>query len=98
MGLAGVVAVGAIDWDELRDAPTADAVATLTAHRGIGRWTAEYVCMRGLGHPDVLPAADLGLRAAIGRAYGLGGHASEAEVRTLAERWAGWCSHAAFCW
>ena len=98
VALAGVVAAGGIDWDGLRDAPTPDAFAALVQHRGIGRWTAEYVCMRGLGHPDVLPAGDLGLRAAIGRAYGLGRHADEVEVRALAERWAGWRSHAAFCW
>ena len=98
VGLARVVAGGGIDWEWLHEAPTPDAVAALTAHRGIGRWTAEYVCMRGLGHPDVLPAADLGLRAAIGRAYGLGRHAEEAEVRAIAERWGGWRSHAAFCW
>jgi DNA-3-methyladenine glycosylase II len=54
--------------------------------------------MRGLGHRDVIPAADLGLRGVIGRAYGLGRAATEAEVRELAERWAGWRSHAAFCW
>ena len=98
VGLARVVAAGGIDWEWLREAPTTDAVAALTAHRGIGRWTAEYVCMRGLGHPDVLPAADLGLRASIGRAYGLDRHAEESEVRTIAENWAGWRSHAAFCW
>jgi DNA-3-methyladenine glycosylase II len=96
--LAALVAEDRIDWDGLRDAPTDDAVAALSALRGVGRWTAEYVCMRGLGHRDVIPAADVGLRAAIGRAYGLGRNATEAEVRTLAERWDGWRSHAAFCW
>ena len=98
VGLAGLVAAGAIDWESLRATPTEEAIASLVLLRGVGRWTAEYVCMRGLGHRDVIPAGDLGLRAVIGRAYGLGRTASEAEVRTLAERWAGWRSHAAFCW
>ena len=96
--LARLEADGAIDWETLRAAPTSEAIAALVRLRGVGRWTAEYVCMRGLGHRDVIPAADLGLRAAIGRAYGLGRTAEEAEVRALAERWAGWRSHAAFCW
>jgi DNA-3-methyladenine glycosylase II len=96
--LANLEAAGAIDWDALGAMPTGEAIATLTSLRGVGRWTAEYVCMRGLGHRDVIPAADLGLRAAVGRAYGLGRNATEAELRILAERWAGWRSHAAFCW
>ena len=54
--------------------------------------------MRGLGEPDSIPAADVGLRKIIGYAYGLGRDATEAEVRTLAERWAGWRSWAAFLW
>ncbi len=98
VALSRLAADGAIDWEELRALPTEEAVAELSRLKGVGRWTAEYVCMRGLGHRDVIPAADLGLRAAIGRAYGLGRTATEAEVRALAERWAGWRSHAAFCW
>jgi DNA-3-methyladenine glycosylase II len=87
-----------IGWELLRAMPTEEAIAELAKLRGVGRWTAEYVCMRGLGHRDVIPAADLGLRAAVGRAYGLGRTATEAELRALAERWAGRRSHAAFCW
>jgi len=35
--------------------------ARLTAIRGIGEWTAQYVLMRALKWPDALPASDLGL-------------------------------------
>ncbi len=75
-----------------------EALAQLTAYKGVGRWTAEYVLMRGFGAPDSLPAADVGLRAIIGRAYGLGRTATEAEVRERAEVWAGWRGWAAFTW
>jgi DNA-3-methyladenine glycosylase II len=98
IALSALEAEGAIDWERLERTPTDEAVAELTRLRGVGRWTAEYVCMRGLGHRDVIPAADLGLRAVVGRAYGMGRLATEAEVRELAELWAGWRSHAAFCW
>jgi len=37
-------------------------VARLTEVRGIGRWTAEMFLIFTLGRPDVLPAADYGLR------------------------------------
>jgi len=40
------------DPDDFRD--------RLTAIRGIGEWTAQYVLMRALKWPDALPASDLG--------------------------------------
>ena len=33
--------------------------------RGVGPWTADYVVMRGLGHPDMFLDADLGVRHAL---------------------------------
>jgi AraC family transcriptional regulator of adaptative response / DNA-3-methyladenine glycosylase II len=38
--------------------------AALLALPGIGPWTADYIAMRALGHPDVLLAGDLGVRHA----------------------------------
>jgi AraC family transcriptional regulator of adaptative response / DNA-3-methyladenine glycosylase II len=40
-------------------------VEQLVAVRGIGRWTAHYVVMRGLGDPDVFLDSDLGVRHAL---------------------------------
>jgi AraC family transcriptional regulator of adaptative response / DNA-3-methyladenine glycosylase II len=37
----------------------------LLRQRGVGPWTADYVMMRGLGHPDMFLAADLGVRHAL---------------------------------
>ena len=34
-------------------------LAKLLALKGIGPWTADYVMMRGLGHPDVFLGTDL---------------------------------------
>lgn len=96
--LSQAVVSGELDFAALATAPSHDVVARLTRFKGIGRWTAEYVLMRGLGAADSIPAADLGLRAIIGRSYGLERTASEAEVRTLAEAWIGWRGWAAFYW
>lgn len=57
----------------------------LLALRGIGPWTADYVVMRGLGHPDTFLASDLGVRHALNR---LG-----ADVDT-ADAWSPWRSYA----
>ena len=98
LGLARAVASGELNFETLRALPPEEAIAALTRFRGIGRWTAEYVLMRGLGARDSLPAADLGLRAVVGQAYGLGRKATEPELREIAERWAGWRGWAAFYW
>lgn len=97
VGLSRAVQEGALDLEAIGRLPQEEAIAALTAHKGIGRWTAEYLLMRGYGAPDSIPAADLGLRDSIGKAY-LGRRASEAEVRSIAEGWAGQRSWAAFLW
>ncbi len=38
------------------------AVAKLQSHRGIGRWSAEYALLRGLGRTHVFPGDDVGAR------------------------------------
>lgn len=98
IGLARAAEEGTLDLPALANRPHEDAIAALTCYTGVGRWTAEYVLMRGLGARDSIPAADMGLRAIIGQRYGLGRNASEDEVRALAERWTGWRGWAAFHW
>ncbi len=95
---SAAVASGSINFADLATMPYDEAVAALIRHRGIGRWTAEYVMMRGLGARDSIPAADLGLRAIIGRAYGLDRTAAEDEVREIAQRWAGWRGWVSWVW
>lgn len=96
--LSSSIAAGDLDLTAIGTLPLEDAVSELTRYRGVGRWTAEYVLMRGLGFQDCLPAGDLGLRKIIGLAYGLNRTANEAEVRQIAERWTGWRGWAAFIW
>ncbi|GAB2576317.1 DNA-3-methyladenine glycosylase 2 family protein [Dyella jejuensis] len=58
---------------------------------GIGEWTAHYMAMRALSHPDAFPAADLILRrAAAGGEEALGTRA----LTTLAEAWRPWRAYA----
>jgi AraC family transcriptional regulator of adaptative response / DNA-3-methyladenine glycosylase II len=44
-----------------------DLRSSLLSLAGIGPWTADYVLMRGLGHPDTFLAGDLGVRRAAER-------------------------------
>ncbi len=54
---------------------------------GIGEWTAHYIAMRVLKHPDAFPAADLILRR---EANPLGAPFSTKALQTLAESWRPW--------
>jgi DNA-3-methyladenine glycosylase II len=98
LGLSRAVTRGALDFGVLTGLPTAEAVARLTAFKGVGRWTAEYVLLRGLGDRDALPAADGGLRRVVGEEAGLGRLATEEEVRAIAAPLAGWRGYLAFYW
>ncbi len=64
LALSTAVADGSL---ELAPGADPDDVARrLDALPGIGPWTAQYVVMRALHHPDAFPADDLGVRKALG--------------------------------
>jgi len=73
-----------------------EAIERLCEIKGVGRWTAEIVLMRGLGRSDVFAAGDLGLQAAVRELWGMKERPSEETLRDIAERWRGWRSYAAF--
>jgi DNA-3-methyladenine glycosylase II len=71
-------------------------IARLSALRGIGRWTAEWVLMLHFGRADVFPAADLFLRGVVVKYYNRGALMSEREIRAFAaKRWGAFGSYAA---
>ncbi len=98
INVSKAIVEGHLDLESLDSKSQEDRLTDLIIHKGIGRWTAEYVLMRGYGEKDIIPAADIGLRTIMGRSYRLGRHASEQEVRDYAEQWAGWRGWATFFW
>ncbi|MDI7864346.1 DNA-3-methyladenine glycosylase [Rhizobiaceae bacterium n13] len=93
--VAGAVACGELDLVALLDMPAAEAVARLVAIKGIGLWTAEVYLMFCGGHPDVFPAGDVALRAAVADALGLDARPEERRLREIASDWSPWRSVAA---
>ena len=86
-GLCAALAAGDIRLDRSDDR---DVVrARLLDLPGIGPWTADYIALRALGHPDVFLPTDVGVRNALVR---LGLDAKGADV--AAERWRPWRSYA----
>jgi AraC family transcriptional regulator of adaptative response / DNA-3-methyladenine glycosylase II len=86
-GMCAALADGRIALD--RGADRDDVRRRLLALPGIGPWTADYVAMRALGHPDVFLPTDIGIRNAL---RGLG--EDPARAASLAERWRPWRSYA----
>ncbi len=64
--------------------------------RGVGKWTAEYVCLRCLGDPGAFPVDDIGLQNAIKRQLGLKEKPSVAEIHRYAAAWKNWRAYATF--
>ena len=63
------------------------ALAAITAVRGLGPWTAEVYLLFAQQRPDVFPAGDLALAAAAADLLGLPSRPSPAALRLLAEPW-----------
>jgi len=84
--LAEEVLSGRLDFDRL-PADDEEAIAHLTAVKGIGRWTAEIYLLFAEGRPDIFPAGDLAVQIELGNIMGLDGKPTEKAVRALAEAW-----------
>jgi DNA-3-methyladenine glycosylase II len=87
---------GNVVFEQFSALEDADVIAVLTQVKGIGVWTAQMFLMFALQRPDVLPVADLGIRTAIRKVYGLEELPKAAEVERIAQPWRPYCTAA--CW
>jgi len=60
--LAQLISNGRLDLDQLDAMTDAQAIGQLQILRGVGRWTAEYTLLRGLGRVHIFPGDDVGAR------------------------------------
>lgn len=63
------------------------AVKRLMELHGVGRWTAEYALLRGLGRIDVFPGDDVGARNRLARWLGRKGPLDYEGVRRAVQSW-----------
>ena len=92
--IVGFAASAAADPLVLTLEPDLDAVVRrLRAMPGIGEWTAQYIALRGLRHPDAFPASDLGLLRAMAGPTGV--RPSPAGLVARAEAWRPYRAYAA---
>lgn len=61
-GLARAVVEKKINLEEIERLDDKQAVSSLRTLKGVGRWTAEYFLLRGLGRTHIFPGDDVGAR------------------------------------
>lgn len=87
IALARACSEGGCLWEELESLDNQAAVERLLGLRGIGRWSAEYVLLRGLGRLNVYPGDDVGARNNLKRWLKLRKPLDYASVCRITARW-----------
>lgn len=75
------------DFSLLRTMNDEEARTSLSSIRGVGRWTAEYVLLRGLGRLDSFPGDDVGAQKNLQRLLHLEEKPPYEKVRELTSPW-----------
>jgi len=78
---------GEVKFEDLRRLPDDEVLRILTSLRGVGVWTVHMFLIFALRRKDVLPTGDLGIRAAVRKAYGLDRTPTPSEVEEIGARW-----------
>lgn len=90
LAIAEAFAAGGLGLDSLAGLDDEDAIAALTALRGVGRWTAEIYLLFCEARTDVFPAGDLALQEGLRLADGA---AARLSAKALSERAEAWRPH-----
>lgn len=87
---------GEIDFARLEALADHEIVGHLTQVKGVGVWTVHMFLIFALRRPNVLPTGDLGVRAAIKKAYNLPELPKPEEIEKIARAWHPFCSIASW--
>ena len=85
--LAKLTRDGDIQFERLPEMEDDAIIETLTRVKGVGVWTVQMFLMFALQRPNVLPVGDLGVRAAMKKAYGLAELPKPQEMESIAAAW-----------
>ena len=95
-GLARMTRDGVVRFDHVHSLEDAAIIEHFTQVKGVGVWTAQMFLIFALRRPNVLPTGDLGVRAAMKRAYNLPELPTPAEMEKIASAWRPYCSVASW--
>jgi DNA-3-methyladenine glycosylase II len=90
--LARLTRDGEVQFERLPEMEDDEIIATLTRVKGVGVWTAHMFLIFALRRPNILPVGDLGVRAAMKKAYALAELPKPSEMRRIAASWHPYCS------
>ena len=87
LSIAGELASRRVSLARIARMPDEEAIAALSSLKGIGRWTAEVWLLFAAGRPDIWPAGDLALCAALQRTLVLDARPTPQQAARLTEIW-----------
>ncbi|MFL6587107.1 MAG: AlkA N-terminal domain-containing protein [Luteimonas sp.] len=90
-GIAAALLDGRVDFDRARTLD--EFIERWVALPGIGPWTAQYIALRALGHPDAFPAEDLVLQKMLPSD---GTRMTAKALRAHADDWRPWRGYVVF--
>ena len=88
--IAEALADGSLDLGFCSTGNVDDAMAMLTAVKGIGTWTAEIYLMFCVGHADIIADKDLALQESARILFGLEERPTHKELSVMAAAWSPW--------
>ena len=81
--LAVRVEDGSLNLDALKTMSDEEARENIMQWHGFGRWSADYILVRGLARPDCVPVDDLTIRSVVGEYLGDGTRLSSVQVAEM---------------
>jgi DNA-3-methyladenine glycosylase II len=87
LGLARAIVRRELDLESIEGEDDSVVRQRLLELRGVGRWTSDYVLLRGLGRLHVFPGDDVGAQKRLARWLGRSRPLDYAGVRRAVERW-----------
>jgi DNA-3-methyladenine glycosylase II len=94
--LARMTRDGEVDFERCLTIADVEVIEHLTRVKGIGVWTVQMFLMFALRRHDVLPTGDLGIRAAMKKAYALKELPKPDEMERIAAAWRPYCTVASW--
>jgi DNA-3-methyladenine glycosylase II len=76
-----------LSFESMKALSDQETIDRLSAIHGIGRWSAEYVLLRGLGRLHIFPGDDVGARNNLVRWLNLSGDLDYQSTRFVVDRW-----------
>ena len=71
-----------------------EIVSKIMQLRGVGRWTAQWLLIKGLGRMDAFPVGDLALKQMLSKLYFDQTTVKEEQMERFSTRWRPWRSYA----